>query len=140
MHFASKLDELCVPEPDGHSTTTGNAHDRIVSAVYDERRRRNRWQYGPGVDCQIRSHDLDCEAWRRTGTFVPSQLFEDCRGGWCMDEGSEKLACSPIAFDIVEKSRHVEIGACWVILREQASEGPVEYEALDALWKRCREQ
>src|SRR5271166_2839683 len=39
MHFASKLDELCVPERRSHSAPTGNAHDRIVSAVYDERGR-----------------------------------------------------------------------------------------------------
>ena len=57
-----------------------------------------------------------------------------------MDEGSEKLACSPVAFDIVEESWHVEIGAGWVVLREQASERPVEYEVLNALWEGCREQ
>ena len=140
MHFASQLDELCVPERGGQSTTTGNAHDRIVDAVYDERRRRNRWQYGPGVDGQIRSHDLDDETWRRTSTFVSSKLFEDLRSGWRMDEGSQKLARSPVAFDIAEKSRHVEIGACWVVPREQASEGSVEYETLNSLWKGRREE
>ena len=140
MHLTSKLNELCVPECGGHGTPPGNAHDGIVGAVYDERRRRNRWQYRSGVDGHIRSHDLDNEAWRRTGAFVPSQLFEDRRGRWSMDEGSEELACAPIAFDEVEKARHVEIGACRVVLGKQASEGPVEHEALDPLWKRCCEQ
>jgi hypothetical protein len=53
MHFTSKFEQLCIPEPGGHSTPASNSHDRIISAMYDERRRGNRWQYRPGIDGQI---------------------------------------------------------------------------------------
>jgi hypothetical protein len=57
-----------------------------------------------------------------------------------MDEGAENLAIPPVALDEVEESRHVELGAHWIILGEQASERRVEHETLDALRIRCRKQ